>query len=613
MKDIISINLETQTAPKVVEHAGRNYIEYGTDEWNNLYPQFLIDLYYNSSTHAAIINATSEMISGEDIIIDSEEQDLETYVELKKFLANANGNETLHEVIKKVSFDFKLQGGFAMNLIWNAERTAISEIHHVPVERIRIGKPNELGKVDTYYISSDWTDIRKNKPQEVPAFNMNDRTAPSQILYTGLYSPSMELYYTPDYVSCCNWALVDQKVAEFHLSNICNGFSGSYFISLNNGVPTQEERIEIENNIARKFTGASASGKFVLTFSDDKNREPTITPIAVSNADKQYVALQELLVQNIMIGHRITSPMLLGVKTEGQLGGRDELLQAFELYQNTVIKPYQEQILKTLKKILTINDINLPISFVQASPITSKFSIEDMKAVMTQDEIRKELGLEPLENDEQVGLSSQKTDLENWIEQYGEDIPEDWELIDEQDAEGEHADFDYEGELNKLCEVKLASTGTARPNAKSEQDGVNKSYSKYYRVRYYYNEDTSLSRKSGQSRDFCEAMIRANKVFRKEDIKMMDSESVNPGWGSGKGVSYSIWLFKGGGNCHHRWYRRIFRTNVGRGVKRDIDDSMIITTTQARSEGFKPEANEQQVPVAPKQMPKNGFVDKKGY
>ena len=209
-----------------------------------------------------------------------------------------------------------------------------------------------MGKVDCYYVCADWSNTRTNKPMKLAAFNTKDRTNPSQLLYTGLYSPNMDIYHTPDYLAANNWALVDQRVAEFHLNNISNGFSGSYMISFANGVPSQEERFQIERSLAEKFTGASNSGKFVLTFSDDKTRTPEITPITVSNADKQYLALQELLVQNILTGHRVTSPMLMGIKNDTGLGSNvDEMNAAFEIYLNTVIVPYQKAIIKTITKI----------------------------------------------------------------------------------------------------------------------------------------------------------------------------------------------------------------------------------------------------------------------
>ena len=397
MENILSINLETSTAPIVQEARGRDYIEYGTDDWKNLYPQFLIDLYYNSSTHAAIINQTAEMIAGEDLICTDEDKNLDAFVKLKKFLRHANSHESLHQVIKKVAFDFKLQGGYALHIVWNRERTEIAEVYHVPVERVRAGRPNEFGKVDTYFISADWSNTRTNKPYPIAAFNANDRTGASQLLYTGSYSPNMDVYHTPDYLAANNWALVDQRVAEFHLNNIQNGFSGSYFISFANGIPTQEERFQIEQSLTDKFTGASNSGKFILTFSDDKTRTPEITPITVSDADKQYLALQELLVQNILTGHRVTSPMLMGIKNDTGLGSNvDELNAASNFYLNTVVKSFQLHILDTLQTIFSVNNMDLEVQFVQLKPITVEFTSEYLKAVMTEDEIREEVGLKPL-------------------------------------------------------------------------------------------------------------------------------------------------------------------------------------------------------------------------
>ncbi|MAK54944.1 MAG: hypothetical protein CML17_03730 [Pusillimonas sp.] len=697
MKDnLININLETSTAPIIQEIRGKDYIEYGTDEYRNLYPQFLIDLYYNSSTHAAIINATSEMIAGQEIVAE-ETDNLEAYVKLQKFIANANSNETLHEVIKKCAFDFKLQGGFALNIIWSKDRTEISEIYHIPVERLRVGLPNEMGRVDKYYISADWKNTRKNKPQEIPAFSMNDRTSPSQILYTGLYSPNMEMYYTPDYSSCCNWALIDQKVSEFHLNNIQNGFSGSYFINFNNGIPTQEERLQIERSIEKKFTGEKASGRFVLSFSDSKDRAAEITPISMSNADKQYVALQELLTQNIMIGHRVTSPMLLGVKTEGQLGGRDELMQAFEIYQSTVVKPYQEHILKIITKILTVNNINLPVSIKQVQPIASVFGVDDMKEVMTQDEIREMIGLAPLQDNEvvaeekelekvanidgmpvydskeeaiakaeELGCSgyheheyngktvympcanhdqitnlskdcnceknldtcdencatklskncgceknleecddtcTHKTELEAFLAEFGEEMDDSWEIINEEDTGDEMEDFDFENELN-ANHIQLASTGSAYPNRKSGQDQTT-NQEKYkdhiYRVRYRY-----AGKKSGE-REFCRKMLAANKIYRKEDILEMGKRAVNPGWGRGGSDKYSIWKYKGGANCYHKWFRIIL---VQKGNRPKNSDE-VITSTEAKSRGVKLPRNAQEVSVAPIDMPNQGFVNKR--
>lgn len=654
MENILSINLETQTAPIIQEVRGRDYIEYGTEDWKNLYPQFLIDLYYNSSTHAAIVNQTAEMIAGEDLVAEEEDAiNLETYVKLKKFLRHANSNESLHQVIKKVAFDFKLQGAYALHLVWNRERTEIVELYHVPVERVRAGRPNELGQIDTYFICADWANTRTNKPYPVAAFNVNDRTTGSQLLYTGSYSPNMDVYHTPDYLAGCNWCLVDQRVAEFQLSNINSGFSSSFMISFANGIPTQEERRQIEQSLTEKFTGAENAGKFILTFSDDKTRTPEITAITPSDLDKQFLALQELLVSNICAAHRITSKTLMGIDTSnGFTSNADELINAANFYQNTVVRGFQLNILNTLQTIFSVNNIDLPVEFVQLKPITVQFDSKTIREVMTIDEIRSDLGLEPLEQDEdtveqdvklsKVGMidgqpvfttieeaeahaktlgcegyhehdlegqtvymackgHSEATELESFIEEFGEEMPEGYEIISEEEAEDEIEDFDFESELHSEY-YEFASTGSAYPNRKSGQDQKSKQtdyVDDIYRVRYRYTGSLA------GERDFCRKMTSSNKIYRKEDIIAMGRRAVNPGWGKGGASTYSIWKWKGGALCKHKWFRIIL---VQKG-KRPKNTDKIITSTEAKSRGVKLPRNAKEVSVAPHDMPNHGFVN----
>ena len=616
LSPLMQVYMDQQTAPKTFETPADNWVQYGVGEYKNLYPQFVIDLYNSSPTHAAVVNATSAMIAGDDIVVEGgAEKNLEAYVKLKKFFARANRKESLHEVITKLAFDLKLQGGFCLNIIWSQDRTEIAEIHHVPMERVRCGKLNEWGQVDEYWLSADWTRYRQTGyiPQPVPAFNPNDRTAPSQILYKGTYSPGMEIYHTPDYQAGTNWCLTDQLISEFHLSNIRNGFSPNFWINFNNGIPTEEERFELEKKIQQKFTGASNAGKFVLTFSDDKTREPTLQPISLSDADKQYEVLNKLVIQNIMIAHRVTSPMLLGVKTEGQLGGRNELLDAYELYDNTVISPFQDVIMKCIRYILDINDINLPVNIQKSAPMSNKFGADVLKEVMTRDELREELGLPSLEEGEDTAADeelerddkdkkqkySAESDLETLLATFGEsedDMLKDYDLLSEEEVEDEHEDDDYEAKLNADRIDLAVKTGKGYPNRKSKQDGTNKE-GELFRVRYIYTGSLS------PERDFCKAMMSAGKIYRKEDIMAMSRMAVNPGHGpKGSSSTYSIWKFKGGVNCYHKWYRKIY---IQRG-RQAINDDEVVSTTKARSKGFNPKPNEQEVPVAPIDMPNNG-------
>jgi len=331
-------------------------------------------------------------------------------------------------------------------------------------------------------------------------------------------------------------------VSEFHLSNIKNGFSGSYFINFNNGVPTREERVQIERQIERKFAGATNAGKFVLTFSDGKENEPTITPISVSNADKQYLALQELLTQNILTGHRVTSPMLFGIKNDTGLGSNvDELNSAFEVYQNTVIKPFQANILKTLSKIFEVNDMNLPVSIKQLTPITTKFDNDTLKEVLTQDELRSELGLDPLEEDEntaeeEVQMSETPTDKE--ILEYLESlevedevtIEDDYHLLDEEIAADENHNYEF--------------ASIPQPTGKAGKSNKDKAI---FKIRYVYRGGAPID----TTREFCRTMWNSHysSLFSREDITGMRNTEFG---------SYNVFRFKGSYNCRHYWLRRLY-------------------------------------------------------
>ena len=198
-------------------------------------------------------------------------------------------------------------------------------------------------------------------------------------------------------------------------------------------------------------------------------------------------------------------------------------------------------------------------------------------------------------------------------------VPDDWELIEEEVVDGEHQDFDFEETLNEVAneKIELASTITARPNAKTRdnksdsdknnQDGVSKDFNNYYKVRYVYEKDDFLVNKSGTSREFCRKMEAANKVYRKADIVKTNSNTVNKGFGH-DGKPYNLFLYKGGPQCFHFWLRRIYKTSL-RNAKQPISDSQIISYTKAKSEGFTAKKNDKLVATPPRKMKNNGYYN----
>lgn len=560
---LLNVLLGKSTAPKIKEVSGQDWIIYGDNEYKNLYPQFLIDAYNCSSTHSAICNAAADMIAGKGFILEDADN-LSSYVKAKKLIARANRKgDTLHDVFKKAAFDLQLQGAYALQVIWSKDRRSIVEIYHQPVEQVRAGVYNEDGERDYYYISTDWSQYRKAeyKPEPIKAFNPADnKDEPVQLIYNGLYSPGIDAYFTPDYIGALNWILTDNMISEYFYNLVSNNFSPTFWINFNNGVPSERERNYIERRINEKFTSPDAAGRVLLTFSDDKNSAPDLQAIQLSNADKQYKELSEQCIQNILTGHRLSSPMLIGIKTSGQLGGRAELMDAYELYFNAQIKPKQDLLLSSISKIMDINDANVPISVVENAPYNHKYGVDILKEVLTVDELRAELGYAPLEKKEleedkkkKQYMSSEEHECTHLSSPLDDkkaieiieslEVENEYDLIDEWDLVSEE-ELDEE-----LINTEMAvNTGSIVASGKAATASTD---TELYKIRYVYRGGKILD----TSRDFCKHMITKHygSLFTRGDIQRMSNASANGDFGN-----YDIFEFKGSYNCRHYWLRRLY-------------------------------------------------------
>jgi hypothetical protein len=368
------------------------WIKYGD---NNLFPDYLIDLSNRSALHNAILSSKVDYASGNGLECTMEEVTKDTLAYLNK----PNPTEKLSEIYKKLATDLTMFGGYSLLIIWNETGTNIAEIYHLDFSKVRCSEPDVMGRIHKFYYSKDWSN-KRCVPKEYPVFNLSTSSEEKfQVLYYKPYRTGNYVYPLPAYVGALNYITIDIEMANFHLSNLKNGMTPSVFINFTNGVPTEEERLEIEKSIANKFTGTDNAGKFVLTFSEGVDKAPVITPVTVNNIDKQFTQLQEIAMQNILSGHKLTSPLLAGISIPGKLGGESELLGAYQIYKNTIIVPIQDTILLSLNKIGLMRN-SQPVQVIQSDPIEFKWSETVLKDVYTKDEIREEVGLNPLTNTE---------------------------------------------------------------------------------------------------------------------------------------------------------------------------------------------------------------------
>ena len=570
------VNLSSYTTPMVVEDKRKEWVAYGKD---NDYFQYLIDRYNGSTTNNAVLNGITELIYGRGLSAFDATRKPESYA---KTLTMFN-----KKVLRRLIFDVKGMGQGALQLIYNANKTKVVKVEHIPIETLRFEKMTEKGDCEAFFYSKDWTKAnqRDYKPERIPAFGYGTKSEKLEILYIKPYRAGFYYYAPVDYQGGLPYAELEEEVANYHINNIKNGLAPSMLINFNNGMPSEEEKDMLERSIAKKLGGSNNAGKFILAFNDNKETAATIDPVQLSDASEQYQFLADESMRKIMIAHRITSPMLLGIKDNSGLGNNAEEIQtASLLFHNTVIRPIQELILDALDEVLAFNDESLKLYFKSLQPLEF---YEDVSADEEE---------EQAQDDTSLSLAAEDA-LEKLLEEFGEEEDlEDFEVIDADDesTEDEPEDFNVEDYLNGL--VNLSA------NQDSSQDD------KLYKVRYAYVKGTSKT-PANEGRHFCKTMLASGKVFRKEDIGQMSARGVNKKFGH-KGRNYSLFKYKGGVNCYHRWERRIYKKKLKKNGEPYGGDALrgtkFININQAVREGFKAPKNPKEVAIAPIDMPNQG-------
>jgi hypothetical protein len=580
------LNLSAYTTPIIQESKRDAWVDFG--ESNNYY-QFLLDRYTNSTTNSAIINNISRLIYGRGLSAVDASRKPNEYAQ-----AMALFNK---DCLRKIAIDRKMLGQFAIQVHYNDKHDRILKAFHMPVNLLRAEKCNKDGEIEAYYYSDDWTDVKKYPPTRIPAYGYSKDKI--EILFAKPYAVGMKYYSYVDYNGAVPYALLEEEIADYLINEVQNGFSGTKVVNFNNGVPTEEQQSIITNKVLSKLTGSKGQ-KVIVAFNDNMDTKTTVDDLPLNDAPEHYTYLSEECMRKIMLGHNVTSPLLFGIAgANGFSSNADELQNSFILFNNMVIKPLQDEILEALDTILSFNGISLNLFFKTLKPL----EFTDLENAQNTEQVAEETGTE---------LSKQESldnEIANALIECGEMPDEKWVLIDEFevdydqedaiDLEIENANKSKQSLLSKV--YNFVSTGTANPRAKSEQDATVDGFKFITRYRY----DGGIK---DNTREFCKKMVTANKIYRKEDIQRMSREVVNAGWGARGADKYDIFLYKGGGACHHKWMRQTFVAfEEGRGIDPLSPKAKTISTNKAEKAGYRVR-NPQQVAMRPIDMPNQGFL-----
>jgi hypothetical protein len=629
--NIVSLKLSEYVAKSDAEKVDRKgWVNYGDQ---NDFPQYLRDLAHESPVHGSLVVAIGDMIAGKGIKSEQYQAELDAL--------------DVNTLTYAAAHDLKLFGGFFIEVIWSNDRTVISKLNAIPFEECRIAVNQDDDSEIGIFHSYDWSNTRKKKntPEFIPKYNYLTREQePRQIYWCFTYTGS-DTYPRPDYWSAINYIELDKQISIFHINQISNGLFPSTIINFYNGQATPEQKQQMMMDWENKMSGARNAGKVVMFFNERDQPKTEITPFPVNDADKQYQLMDTTATQKIITAHRVTTPLLFGIReTSGFGSNKDEMTTGLEIFNKQVIEPYQEKINTSIEELLS-NQLpgvtfeiipNTPLAIEQAEAVVDATGgtadvaatalngaqisslvdivmqsaagavpVTSAKAIVsaafptlpstTIDAIFADVlpgSLQPTEV-VQSAFEKKKVAAEDTagdaLIALGEDWKEEWILIDSYNA-----DEEIEHEF-------AVRTGAARPAAKSEQDAVVDG--KYFITRYVY----AGSFAHDNMRPFCKKMVEAGKLYRKEDIVAMENVAVNPGWGPEGADTYDIWSFKGGGNCRHFWEKRVFVDATGAKINPNDPDASRIAVSLAERMGYKVR-NNALVAKLPEDMPYNGFL-----
>ena len=578
------INFAVAPPPKFKEARGQEWYEYGQ---RNNFPAVILDLYNSSSLHNAIVTQKAHFIAGKETAVRVEGT-IGEKVGAQKALDYANPYESWQDIKYKAAMDLENFGGFAFQAIWNAPGTRVLYWYHLPFDKCRVNK--DASKV---WYSDDWNDKREDR-LEFPAFDL-EKPGGTQVLWFKQYRAGEGVYPLPDWYPARTYIEIDTKISDFHYNNISNGFSLGKIIQIFKGEPTEDIKAEFDRKFKANTTGTENANGVLISWMEKGEDPLQVVDLMPGDFDKQYLQLSETVRDNIFYAHRVTSPMLFGVRVAGELGGRNELKQAYEVFDRAYVAPKRTQVDKVLTTMFNATGQEGELYTIAAEPAGEDAVQLFTAGIMTRDEVRESLGLK---TEQPVTMSAQnpfgwddEADKEVF-RKYGrsaeefEELPETFaELTNpelrlvavirdnpkatlEEMAKGarltttEAANILKVMQANRLIEWTNTEIKITDSGARSIADSGGLDTEIFVLYKYGKNPDVSGPLLLDTSRDFCRFLVEENKLYSREEIDAMSRE-----------LGYNVWQRRGGWRtiagtnthvpqCRHIWESKLYRRTI---------------------------------------------------
>jgi hypothetical protein len=596
---IVRQDFETKL-PEYKVANGKDWVMYGE---GNRYPDYLLEMYQRSAKHNAIVNGKVNYITGKGWTYEADKVPSEMLGELNRLMENPNPYDDLNDILYKTALDFEIFNGFALEIVWNMHGK-ISQIAHKNFGNLRRNVDGTK-----FYYADEWKEF--GEPEgltEYMPFDPEKRLG-KQLFYYCSYAPSVRYYPIPEYLGALAYIETDARIANYHVNNLRNGFLGGFLFNFNNGVPSNEEQREIKRQLQKQLKGDDGE-RIVVNFNDSTETGLKIEPLNANDLDKQFNILNETIQTEIFVAHRVTSPMLFGVRVSGQLGGRSELVEAYELFKAVYVNDRVQKLEKVFNYIFSFNGLAV-LEIEPTEPITERLTEQSLLQIMTKDELREKAGLPPLA---EVTVTEQPQSFTHHdfrkekeelalFQKFGRDASEfeeitrrpmryGFELL-EQEFASEYAELDADilkmiekdpaitsdklaeklgkdiqlisDRISALIEAKAINIrGALKELGESAKDFIkprNPEGEPLVQVMYKYDvlPEFGPQKLIAGSREFCSKMIDLGRYYTRQDINQISDI-----------MGYSVWERKGGWytkpgtnqhypTCRHTWMQTLVK------------------------------------------------------
>jgi DNA-binding MarR family transcriptional regulator len=549
-KSIDFLTFAENKMPQFKELKSKGIVEFGE---KNAFPEQLIYLINKSATHNSIVQQKVLYIIGEGVKGVPQEK-----------IDQWNKYDTFQEFRYKITHDVKVFGGFAVEVVYN--RAGVPSYYHIDVSKIRTLDHSQ------YFYAEDWSKAKEADITNYPAYNPNlAKPMTKQLYYYREYRAGLDVYPLPEYYPALNYIDIDARISNFHQNNIASGFSAGHILQLFKGEPTPEEARLFKRKLKEYHQGDSNAGSVMLVYNEQNEPAAQLTPLVSSGLDTMFIELSKAVESNIFIAHQVVSPMLLGVKEEGQLGGRNELAVASELFYRQYVKPNQQRLDSIYTQFLNDMGIAADVETLRFEPVEIDYVALFEKGIVDKNEVRQKLGLSVVaefaeEEDREMQIFKFFGDEETYFE--FADLTEKELKVIEVVNENPKASLKEISELTKIAEEDidkilqvLDQKGKIKYTSKAVKilDADILKQTLVVRYKYDLRADAPKLVAGGESRDFCKKLISLGRVYSREDIDKMSTV-----------LGYDVWKRRGGWYhnpntdvnepaCRHEWKQIIVR------------------------------------------------------